>query len=320
MIKIYFDSHHFANSETWVKSILRLTLGSKGIWKNITFTFNPDEADYYWIMDGESRYLPNMEKKAIFFGEHPDTPYSPGHKLFPNKKALLKLPLRDFLNPGELWLEYDYDYIMNLQPKEVSQNVICVATYQIHHPMYAQRQVFLRELVSKYPNLDLTIYGRPVEMYVQDKVLKPYYKGCLGNNTYDATKGEHIIGKNVIENFQYTIEYDVGECINYFSERFYDSLAVWCTPIYFGCTNMDYYLPHKGKAYHIFNQNDLNDVRKVAEILKQPKDFQAIKEVRNILFNKYQMWAYCCHVVNNIQGYLNNPHETHKKWIKGEIE
>ncbi len=316
MIKIYFTSHHFNSSKTWVDSILRLTPQSKGIWKNITFTLDPKEADYYWIMDGEGENLPDMDKKAIYFGEHPNTPYSPGDKLFPNKKALLKLPLRDFLNPGELWLEYDYDYIMALKPKQAQRNVICVATYQTHHEMYAQRQVFLRALVQKYPNLDFDIYGRPVEKYASDAILKPYYKGCLGNNTYDATKGEHIVGKNIIENYKFTIEFDVGECVNYFSERFYDSLAVWCTPIYFGCTNMSKYLPHQNEAYYVFNQNDMLDIDYVNEILQQPKYYKEIGEVREILFNKYQMWAYCHHIVNNIADYKTDPIKAHEKWIK----
>lgn len=317
-IKVYFTSHHFKNSEEWVKSILRLTPNNSGKWKNIEYTLNPNEADFYLIMDGTNEKLPDMKQKAIYMYEHPYTPGSPVEKGLNQTNCLLNLPLKDFLNFGELWIEYDYDYIMNLKPEDVKKdkNTICVATYQIHNNMYAQRQVFLRELVNRYPNIELDIYGRPVEKYAEDIVLKPYYKGCLGNNTYDATKGEHIVGKNVIENYKYTIEFDVGPCQNYFSERFYDSLAVWCTPIYFGCQNMSRYLPHEGKAYHIFDQHNLEDVNKINEIINQPPDFKAIAEVRDILFNKYQMFAYCYHVVNNINSYLKDAKGTQEQWIK----
>lgn len=316
-ILIYFTSHHFKTSEEWVKSILRLTPGSKGIWKNIRYTFDPKESDFYLIMDGTNEILPDMKKKAIFMYEHPYTPCSPTHKGINQTNCLLNLPLTDYLNFGELWIEYDYDYLMQLKPKDVNRDLICVATYQTHHFMYAQRQIFLEALVKEYPNIDLDIYGRPIENYDANETLKPFYRGCLGNNTYDATKGEHIVGKNVIENYKYTLEYDVGPTNDYYvSERFWDSLMMWCTPIYFGCNKVNKFLPYENMAYFKFDQHNLNDVHKIANIIQEPKYFKELQECRMLYLNKFQLFAYCHFIVNNIDSMINSPQKTFWNWIK----
>lgn len=303
-IKVAFLSHHFESPEKLLETILKMTPGRSGKWKNIEATTKINEADFYWIMDGYNYELPDAKNKAIYFGEHPYTPYSPTYKNFEGKQALLKLPLQHFLNPGESWIEYDYDYLSKLLPNKNRKPLVCVVTYQTHHKMYHQRPKFVAEFVRKYPNVPLDVYGRPSENFRNDEVLKNVYRGVLGNENYDPTKGEHIVGKNVIENYDYTLEFDVGPCKNYFSERFYDSLYLWCTPIYFGCTNLSDHLPHEGKAFYTFDQNNLEDVHKVAAILNEPKHYKEIAEVRDILLNKYQMWAYCHEVVNNIPKYL----------------
>ena len=303
-IKVAFLSHHFESPEKFLETILKMTPNRKGIWKNIEATTNINEADYYFIMDGYNHPLPDAKNKAIYFGEHPYTPYSPTFKNFEGKQALLKLPLQHFLNPGEWWIEHDYDYLSSLKPNmENRKDLICVVTYQVHHPMYHQRPKFVAEFVKSYPDSGIDVYGRPSERFKNDEVLSKVYRGVLGNEQYDPTKGEHIVGKNVIEKYNYTLEFDVGPCKNYFSERFYDSLLLWCTPIYFGCTNLSDYLPHESKAFYTFDQNNLGDVNKIADIIRQSKYINEIAEVRDLLLNKYQMFAYCHDVVNNIEKY-----------------
>lgn len=315
-IKVMFLSWHFDTPEIFLDSIVKMTPGSKGVWKNMRAVTDPNEADYYIIMDGWTGHLPNRATKAIYFGQHPNTPYSPIDKVFPGESGLLKFPLKSYLNPGEWWIEYTYDELTAMGPIKKGKDLACVATYQTHHPMYQQRQNFLRELVTKQPTLNIDLYGRPQEKYEGDEILKPYYKGVLGNNTYDAKKGEHLIGKNLIANYKHMLEFDVGPCVNYFSERFYDSILLWCSPIYFGCTNVPNYLPNVDKAFYLFNQNNLEDTEKVLDVVSGLNyNIEALAEVRNLLLNKYQTWAYAHHVVNNIEGYKTDPEKTFKDWI-----
>ena len=69
-----FCSWHFETPELFLESILKMTPGRNGIWKNIQAVTNPHEADYYIIMDGYNKPLPNIAEKAIYFGEDPRTP------------------------------------------------------------------------------------------------------------------------------------------------------------------------------------------------------------------------------------------------------
>lgn len=317
-IHVLFDSHHFQTPQIWTESIIRMTPNCLGIWKNIKFTYDPNEADYYFIIDGESQNWPDMDKKAIYTFEHPFTPYSPRHNRAIGKKALLKLPLTQFVNPGECWLGMNYDELSQLKSPIKIKDLSCIATYQTHHPMYAQRQVFLRELVTKYSNINLDIYGRPVENYEADTVLKPYYRGCLGNNKYDATKGEHIVGKDkVLYDSRYSIEYDVGPTEDYYwSERVYDAFLMWCMPIYFGSNKMHEVLPPK--SFHYFDQHNLKDVDKINQIVNsnsREENIESIAYARDLMLNKYQIWSYCHFIVNNINDMINNPNATFKKWI-----
>jgi len=317
MIKVFFDSHHFLTPEIYLKSILKMTPGCKGIWKNIQAVLNPNDADYYIIMDGESQQWPIMEKKAIYFGQHPNTPYSPIDKIFEGKNGLLKFPLNKYLNFGEWWIDYNYDQLIAMKPPKKTKQLACIATYQDHHPMYIQRQNFLRELVTKQSSLNINLYGRPQEKYENDDILKPFYKGVLGNKNFNAIKGEHIIGKNVLIDYKYSLEFDVGPCTNYISERFYDAILLWCTPIYFGCTNISDFLPHQEKAYYIFDQHNLIHINRIKACIEGMNYYlEALNKVRDLLLNKYQTWAYVHHVVNNIKNYQVNPTKTFKEWIK----
>ena len=304
-IKICFLSHHFKTPEIFLESILKMTPKRKGIWKNIVAVTNPNEADFYAIFDGYNGELHDEENKSIYFSQHPYTPYSPKHKMFENKKALLKFPLKYYLNPGEWWIEYDYDYLSTLKAPVKDKNLCCIVTYQTHHKMYSNRLEFLRKFVIEY---SLDLYGRPSEKFNQDTQLKQHYLGALGNNTYDAVKGEHIPGKNILKNYKYSIEFDVGPCINYFSERLYDSLLLWCLPFYFGSTNLHEYIPD-GSFEYINTNNSISKIIYCVNTDTRKNRLQYIAEARDLLLNKYQIWAYVHNVVNNIDKYRKEQKE-----------
>ena len=93
--------------------------------------------------------------------------------------------------------------------------------------------------------------------------------------------------------------FDVGPTKNYLSERFYDALLMWAKPIYFGSTNVHEFMPQG--SFEQINILDLNETDKVINIIKeQPIDYKAIKEARDLLLNKYQLWAYVYNVIKGI--------------------
>ena len=50
--RVCFLSHHFESPEVFLDSIIKMTPGCKGVWKDMVAVTNPNEADYYIIMDG----------------------------------------------------------------------------------------------------------------------------------------------------------------------------------------------------------------------------------------------------------------------------
>lgn len=304
MIKVCFTSHHFKDNQTFLDSIKKMTPGSSGIWKDMVAVIDPKEADYVAIFDGAKSEIPDAAKKAIYFGQHPHTPYSPTEKTFPGKLALLKFPLKHYLNPGEWWIPHTYDELVALSPPEKTKKLFVCHTYQTHHPMYHQRPKFTKAFIEEYPDFDFDLYGRPSSPFKNDSVLATRYKGVLGIENYDPLKGEHIIGKESLIDYEYSIEYDVGPCKNYFGERLYDAILLWVFPFYFGCNNLGEYLP---ECFEYFDQYDTDqDTHKIRNFILD--DIRSIRmddlaEARDLLLNKYQTWAYVYQVVTNIEFY-----------------
>jgi hypothetical protein len=299
--KVCWLSWHFATPEVFLKSILKMTPGRSGKWGNIEAVTDPFEADFCFIMDGYSGKFP--EERAIYFGEHPSV-CETSYRTWQDKKALARLSLDKHLNLGEWWLGLDYDHLMQLECPKKPRRLACIMTYQTHNAMYAQRPKFMQEYVTRYPHSAPDIYGRPEERFNVDEILKPYYHGALGFNHPDGRIGEHLIGKEVLQVYKYSLEFDVGPTKNYFSERFYDALLLWTCPIYFGSTNVASYIPFK--SFWNIDINDLEDIDRVYNIVAGfYPDYEAIKEARDLLLNKYQMWAYAHDVVNNLDRYTN---------------
>jgi hypothetical protein len=294
--KVCFLSWHFKTPQIFLDSILKMTPGKKGVWGNIEAVVDPFQSDYCVIMDGYNGPFPS--DRVIYFGEHPDC-CSTSFRNWDGKDALVKLSLDKYLNPGEWWLSYDYDYLMTLPKPEKTKKLACVMTYQVHNAMYAQRPKFMQELVTKYPDISLDLYGRPQERFNSDSVLQKYYKGPLGFNNPDGTLGQHLVGKEILADYEYSIEIDVGPTRNYFSERFYDALLLWVHPIYFGSNNVHRWIPME--AFDYIDINNLNDVHKVQEVInRQEINYEAIEHARYSLLNKYQLWPYIEGVVNQL--------------------
>lgn len=314
MIKVAFLSWHYKTPEVFLDTIIKMTPNKSGKWENIEATTDIDKADFCVVFDGYSGQLPF--DRTIYMGQHPDCcPTS--FRTWEDKKALLKMHLRKFLNPGEWWISYDYDFLSSLKADfKKSTNLSCIMTYQIHNPMYAQRPAFVQELVKKTRKIEL--YGRPQEKFENDELLKSLYRGPLGFNKPDGTKGEHLIGKEeVLMNSRYTLEFDVGPTRNYFSERFYDSLLLWCMPIYFGSNNIDKWIPRN--AFQYIDINKLEDTDKVIQIVNSDLrewNIDAIAEARDLLLNKYQTWAYVHSIVNNINYYLGKQNSSNDKEVQ----
>ena len=306
IIKVYFTTWHYDSPERLLNTLIRFTPNCSGKWKNIETTLSKSEADYFIVFGGTRENID--PKRALYFGFHPKGPSS-NYKSFLDINCLAAFPLTHFLCPGEIWIDYTYDELKALKPPEKKYDLNCMVTYQKMKKTYADRFKFLYRFLPKFPKCHL--FGRPSKLFKEDKALTPYYKGPLANDGYDAYVGEHLSGKNVLIDYRYSLDFDLGPTINYVSERFYDSMLLWTMPIYFGSTNVEKFFPKDSFRYVDIDTDDPKEleaeVKKVINTVNsdfREKHLKAMAEARNLMLDKYQAFAYIHEIVNNIDYYV----------------
>jgi hypothetical protein len=312
-MKVCWLSWHMHTPQMFLDSIIKMTPGKSGKWKDMEAVTDPHKADFVFVMDGYNTPLPL--ERTIFFAEHPDCLTS--FKSYEDKKgkALLCLPLNKFPNPGEWWLDYDYDYLSTLKSPNKTKQAICCFTAHSHkavskYPnMYTDRVKFMEKALLESDFAKIDLYGRPAQNFTANAILNRFYRGVLGVSKPDGGKGEHQHGKEILSEYRYSFEFDVGLTSNYWSERIYDSILLWCYPLYWGSRNLHEYLPKDSFAYVNIEAEGTEleaEVQKAMYILRsdtRERNLKAIEEARDLMLNRYQMWAYMHDVVHNIDKY-----------------
>lgn len=263
----------------------KMTPGCSGEWGELKGVDNYKDADYFGVID----YLPSGlgidESKCVFLGAHP--PGMQAYKDMSNYKGLKMYDCKNTFGFGEWWLKYDYDYISNLKPMEKANQLGCIMSNADSQPYHKARLNWLRFFVDN--NLDtFNLYGRIIPFTDN---MKKYYRGVCGS--YDprgaATSGgnDHMSGKEeVYETHKYMIEFDApGEF--YFSERVFDCLFLWAVPVYWGCRNLNNFLPEKS-FISLDITGDGSDFISLKDNYEER--LPAITQARELLLNEYQLW------------------------------
>lgn len=301
-LKVCFLTWHYKDAETFLGLLKKMTPEQSGKWKNIEAITDPFKADFSIIMDGCNEKYP--KDRSIFFCQHPYVPdgLSPAFKAYSDTPCLISFNSENHLNPGEWWISHTYDTLMGLEAPMKAKKLICIMTHQNHNRIYTQRVEFMKAFSRVYADYDL--YGRPEENFRLEPEFKKVYRGSLGMNNYDGYIGQHFIGKEIIGDYRYSLEFDVGPTRNYISERFYDAMLLWTMPIYFGSNNVHEHLPRE--SFYYVNVNDLTDINKVVSIVdsdSRETSIKAISEARYRLLNEYQIWPMVHYIVNNLDKY-----------------
>jgi hypothetical protein len=309
MIKVCWISPYIKTPELFLQTIIKMTPNRKGVWKDLQAVSDPLKADFVLVMDWTDIKIPL--DRTIFFGEHPSC--LKNYRAYTDmlNSALLCLPLNKFLNPGEWWIDYDYDYLSALKPPVKTKKSVCcftAKTSSVYPRMYGDRLKFMEKMVQNYKDID--IFGRPEANFRANPILNPVYKGVMGNPNPNGLLGEHMSGKESLINYRYTLEFDNGPTKNYFSERFYDSMLLWCMPIYWGSSNVHEFLPENSFRYVDIENYSMQEVTKIINILEsdyREQNMEALTIARDMLLNKHQMWAYMHEIIHNLDIYI-------KKW------
>jgi hypothetical protein len=268
-VKVCFIYDPWDNEKT-LRLYKKMTPQSSGCWKDLVAVTDQNDADWCVVVDDTSR--PMNPERTLYIGAHPYMAGYEGYRDLSRHKH--KLDLKDTFGFGEWWLNYDWDYLTALEPPQKDKDCCFIISDSVGGYGRERRKQLAIELNGR-----IDIYGR----------ISGVGAGCLGDISQDG--GNHMWGKeDVLRRYRYSVEVDVGPTRNYFSERIFDSLLMWCMPLVWGGTNVEEYLP-KDSFRYIDIYGDGSDILEICKSDAREKNIEAIREARNLLLNKYNIFA-----------------------------
>jgi hypothetical protein len=291
MNKIYFAPNWGLTPEQMLSDYIKQTPNTSGKWKAIEATCNVDEADYLIIQDHCDKDLFNKfpkEKRLYFSREAMD---SDSEKNYPSD-IVNRFTYWD--DTGFLWTKWHYinmpsgvhktyDELVaeDFNPYDKNKLLSCVQSNKTMTEGHILRYNFLVDFIETAPEL-IDLYG---SINFSNKELK-------NDDKFYA-----------LSNYKYCLAFDNQDSIkNFFGTQFTDSVLYWTIPIYWGGANLDKVFPKES-----FIQIDIRksgELDRVIDII-QNDDYEsrlpALKEARNLILNKYNMWPMIENIIHQLE-------------------
>jgi hypothetical protein len=264
MIKVCFICNWGENSSQLLNKYKTQTPNNSGVWGNIQGVSNPNEADYFVIMDGGIRSLPR--DKVLFFQREPSNIKG----LTEDLKGVKFKGTYDTTNQASVWwVKRDYDYLSKLVTRPKQKKVSCVMSGKVMCEGHRNRL----KLVGNYSReMDVDFYGRG-----------------LGSHISKGYKGQTDDKFDALYTYEYSFVFENTNTKNYFTEKICDSFLTYTMPLYNGCTNIGDYFPKES-----FVDIRGKSVEEIKEIIKEPlslENVNALIEAKDLVLNKYNLWA-----------------------------
>jgi hypothetical protein len=266
--------------------LLRQTPFLNGIWDDIQFTFEEvEKCDYIIVINHPIKDINIKCRKGgrILFIQEP--PYEKNNYLIPYFPffdtiitAFDKKYSSNIINTQAAlpWLiDKNYKQLVNLSFNDTKKNdrISWITSNSNINPGHAPRLKFLEKI--KQTDLNIDIFGRGIR-HIDDK--------------FDA-----------IYPYKYTLAIENYSDTDYWTEKISDAFLTWTMPIYYGCTNIEKFFPENS-----FVKIDIYKPEESFEIIKKclidklyDKNIQAIKEARDLVLNKYQLFPLATEIINN---------------------
>lgn len=262
--------------------LLRQTPNHKGMWGDICFTEEPlDETDYTVVLNYSPVDIvikcPPQNIWALM-----QEPYLPeifewidkGHEQF----AIVFTPTDKINNckyiPSQTclpWYDYDknssHDNLFRLDIPQKNKNISLITSTKNFFPGHLKRLEFLRYLQEQKP-FEIDLFGRginPIE------------------NKWDA-----------LATYKYSIAIENTKSSHYWTEKLADCFLAYTLPIYYGAEKLEEYFPKES-----FVRIDIEDIEGSIKTIKQvlsddiwEERLPAIKEARDLVLNKYQLFPF----------------------------
>lgn len=310
MPKIYFDTT-WGTAREFLEDLRKQTPNSSTRWNNLEATLTPAKAEFHIGFDSPSNMV-DSERLLLFNAEPPCIERSVS---MPQEPALATFPLSRFHKPQRWFIDKSFDELTQMRPPEKKKDLSWITTDKGRYIPLGIRQIreyllkkeirkheskdqyFLNGLSSftDYSFLDMPTDGHILRMRFLES-LTNRYPDLLDLYGYGSFSGEYYQGPvsdkwNGLAPYRYTLVVENYKGANYFSEKLTDALLSWCMPIYWGCTNLEGYLP-KGSFIQIdIEQPDAPDrIREIVHSNQREANLDAIAKARQRLLEKYQIW------------------------------
>ncbi len=272
MKKIIFLNNWGEKNDDLLKRYSKQTPHNLGQWGNIVGTTNINEADYYVVLDGYNKPLP--QDKTIFVKREPNF-------INPRKPNYLYTIDWDETNCGiTWWVNMTYDELKAMEYGDKSKNISCVVSSKHSH-----RANYVKSLFKGESPIDLFGRGHQSNYYGSN------YKGQLNYDGKCKLRG--------LLDYKYSIVLENSQQKNYWTEKLADAYLSWCVPLYWGCPNMVDYFPKE--SYHLLDIRNQNPIEEIKEIIQQPVNVEALTKARNIVLDKYNIWEVINRKIKNIK-------------------
>lgn len=267
-------------------NILRQTPGGKGVWEDITFTFDKvKECDYIVVFNHpieDIKIKCRKKGRILLIQEPPNTRNEYLISYFPYFDTIIsafnkKIASRILHVPAALpWLiDKNYEELVALEAHTVQKKnkVSWVTSYSNIHPGHGPRLKFLEML--KQSGLDADLFGRGIQP-IADK--------------FDA-----------LYPYKYTLAIENYSDDNYWTEKITDAYLSWTVPIYYGCKNIEDFFPANS-----FIKIDIEKPEEAFLIIAKcmnenfyEKNIDAIEKARNLVLYTYQFFPFMTNLIKN---------------------
>ena len=281
-MKIIFLGDWGESSESMLTRYARQTPNNSGKWGKLVGTSDFDEADFYVVMDRPGDRLPPLEK-TIYLQREPKNLKRPWMNLnFPND-LFYNGSYENCHNVVTWWLDKNFDELVALPKPNYNKLLSTVTSGRRHLPEANDRLDFLKRFINNYKNID--VYGRGTGSEVPSQV----YKGPLNYAGNCKFKGHY--------GYKYSFVFENTTEKNSWTEKPADSLLCWSYPFYFGCPNLNDYIPEN--SFHQLNHElHTQPIDPIINLLNTDPNFDAIAEARENILYKWNIWPTIERIIN----------------------
>jgi hypothetical protein len=260
-VKIAFVCSWGQSSKELLKRYSVYTPSNSCSWDNLRGIDSFDEADYIIGLE-----LPELNKKnVIHFRREPDLI----QKWEPPLEAIscFDYSSKEKFHASTWWLEKSYNDLNKL--KYSNDNEISV--------LISNKHKFRTQYVTEVIKSNKNIIG--------------YGSGCGTSQGSNKWRTEILLRSSM----SICIENSAQE--NYFTEKVIDCLLAWTMPLYWGCPNIGNFFPHG--SYRLIDIQDPSSIKDIIQMPIQSFEIEAMREARELILNKYNIWACIRNVIND---------------------